>query len=151
MSGMHAASKTSAPARHHPGTACHQPHPAANLPKQTTCLQQSLVLVMSLPPSRTSSTQYAVGSPLWPQPHLQRAVLSGTKERVHMTCVSIACATQPKKRVNAAGQCATATAPSPRMDTPTKPVKGATRQHRSPSGMAPASPASESKSPEADL
>ncbi|XP_045126272.1 predicted GPI-anchored protein 58 [Portunus trituberculatus] len=56
----------------------------------------------------------------------------------------------PKKKDNAAGQCATAAAPSPRMDTPTKPVKGAMRQPRSPSGMAPASPASESKSPEAD-
>ncbi|MPC86197.1 hypothetical protein E2C01_081014 [Portunus trituberculatus] len=35
------------------------------------------------------------------------------------------------------------------MDTPTKPVKGAARQPRSPSGMASASPASERKSPEA--
>ncbi|MPC87611.1 hypothetical protein E2C01_082478 [Portunus trituberculatus] len=41
-------------------------------------------------------------------------------------------------------------APSLRMDTPTKLVKGAMRQPRSPSGMAPASPASESKSPETD-
>ncbi|MPC72291.1 hypothetical protein E2C01_066590 [Portunus trituberculatus] len=57
----------------------------------------------------------------------------------------------PKKKDNAAGQCATDAAPSSRMDTPTKPVKGATRQSRSPSGMGPASPASESKSPEADF
>ncbi|MPC61502.1 hypothetical protein E2C01_055575 [Portunus trituberculatus] len=56
----------------------------------------------------------------------------------------------PKKKNNAAGQCATATTPSSRMDTPTKPVKGATQQPWSPSGMAPASPASESKSPKAD-
>ncbi|MPC97772.1 hypothetical protein E2C01_093104 [Portunus trituberculatus] len=35
------------------------------------------------------------------------------------------------------------------MNTPTKPVKGAVRQPRSPSVMAPAFPASESKSPEA--
>ncbi|MPC56155.1 hypothetical protein E2C01_050108 [Portunus trituberculatus] len=55
----------------------------------------------------------------------------------------------PKKKENAAGQCATAVAPSPRMNTPTKPVKGSVRQPRSSSGMAPASPASESKSPEA--
>ncbi|XP_045103037.1 protein VASP homolog [Portunus trituberculatus] len=49
----------------------------------------------------------------------------------------------PKKKDNAAGQCATAAAPSPRMDTPTKPVKGAMRQPQSPSWMAPASPATE--------
>ncbi|MPC84357.1 hypothetical protein E2C01_079095 [Portunus trituberculatus] len=36
------------------------------------------------------------------------------------------------------------------IDTPTKPVKGATQQSQSPSGMAPAFPASKSKSPEAD-
>ncbi|MPD06636.1 hypothetical protein E2C01_102460 [Portunus trituberculatus] len=36
------------------------------------------------------------------------------------------------------------------MDTPAKPVKGATRQPRSPLGMALAPPASESKSPVAD-
>ncbi|MPC72147.1 hypothetical protein E2C01_066442 [Portunus trituberculatus] len=36
------------------------------------------------------------------------------------------------------------------MNTPTKPVKGATRQPRRSSGMTPASPASESKSPEGD-
>ncbi|XP_045123589.1 mucin-7-like [Portunus trituberculatus] len=51
----------------------------------------------------------------------------------------------PKKKDNAAGQCATAAAPTPRMDTPAKPVKGATRQPRSPSGMALLPPASESK------
>ncbi|XP_045102607.1 predicted GPI-anchored protein 58 [Portunus trituberculatus] len=56
----------------------------------------------------------------------------------------------PKKKDNAAGQCATAAAPTPRMDTPAKPVKGATQQPLSPSGMAPAPPASESKSPVAD-
>ncbi|MPC64436.1 hypothetical protein E2C01_058552 [Portunus trituberculatus] len=56
----------------------------------------------------------------------------------------------PQEEDNAAGQCAGATAPSPRMDAPTKPVKGATQQPRGPSEMAPASPASESKSPEAD-
>ncbi|XP_045112505.1 predicted GPI-anchored protein 58 [Portunus trituberculatus] len=56
----------------------------------------------------------------------------------------------PKKKDNAAGQCAIAAAPTPRMDTPAKPVKGSTRQLRSPSGMAPAPLASESKSPAAD-
>ena len=56
----------------------------------------------------------------------------------------------PTKKDKAAGQCATAAAPTPRMDTPAKPVKGATRQPRSLSGMAPAPPASESKSPVAD-
>ncbi|XP_045113670.1 protein ZBED8-like [Portunus trituberculatus] len=38
----------------------------------------------------------------------------------------------PKKKDNAAGQCATAAAPTPRIDTPDKPVKGATRQPWSP-------------------
>ncbi|MPC99259.1 hypothetical protein E2C01_094663 [Portunus trituberculatus] len=36
------------------------------------------------------------------------------------------------------------------MDAPAKPVKETTQQPRSPSQVAPASPASESKSPEAD-
>ncbi|XP_063859150.1 uncharacterized protein LOC135100117 [Scylla paramamosain] len=51
---------------------------------------------------------------------------------------------------NTAGQHAGATAPSLRKATPTKPVTGAKQQPWGPSGMAPASPVSEDKSPEAD-
>ncbi|KAK8371838.1 hypothetical protein O3P69_015715 [Scylla paramamosain] len=56
----------------------------------------------------------------------------------------------PQAEDNTAGQRAGAAAPSPRKAAPTKVVTGATRQPRGPSGMAPASPFSEDKLPEAD-
>ncbi|MPC77675.1 hypothetical protein E2C01_072134 [Portunus trituberculatus] len=79
---------------------------------------------MSLPPSRTSTTRYAVGPPLWPQPHLQRAVLSRAKERV--TCASIACATHPRKRTMLQGSVQQPLHPHRGWIPPIKPVKGAT-------------------------
>lgn len=56
----------------------------------------------------------------------------------------------PQAEDNTAGQRAGAAAPSPRKAAPTKVVTGATRQPQGPSGMAPASPFSEDKLPEAD-
>ncbi|XP_063889529.1 uncharacterized protein LOC135116174 [Scylla paramamosain] len=64
-------------------------------------------------------------------------------------CLQSVC-NPPQAEDNTAGQCAGAAAPSPRKAAPTKPVTGATRQPQGPSGMAPASPVSEGKSPEAD-
>ncbi|MPD04551.1 hypothetical protein E2C01_100245 [Portunus trituberculatus] len=66
-----------------------------------------------------------------PTPFLASGAQQG--QRKSAVCQHSLC-DPPTKKNKAAGQCATAAAPTPRMDTPAKPVKGATRQPRSLSG-----------------